>query len=321
VLAHVAEGGSEANDTARRPLYVVPFSHLDLFWAGTREECLARGNRILSRAIAVAERRPEYRFLVEDEVFTANFMESHVGSEEAKDFADLVRKGRFEIAPKWAAIFQNLPNGEVLARNVIYGKRYARQTFGVDPQVAHLADIPGYSGQFPQILAKAAVPYMSFEHRGQGHQPGRRHPPSRSSTEELVAPTPWPWAPAPDRASLPPRKRNALAEETRSALSSNYHWRETAGILALRVLTMTRSVAAEPAPAVHFDRGPCRRLSYLAPRVIQAGYPMTRVSRLLLIFQRQLVSISEAQDPHRVKRSNHFLKLCFDVRVPRALFR
>ena len=163
--ARTTQGAPEGAST-RRELYVVPYSHLDLFWAGTREECLARGNRILSRAIAVAKQRPEYRFLVEDEVFTANFMESHVGSEEAKDFAELVREGRFEIAPKWVAIFQNLPNGEVLARNIIYGKRYARQTFGVDPQVAHLADIPGFSGQFPQILAKAGVPYMVMTRMG-----------------------------------------------------------------------------------------------------------------------------------------------------------
>jgi hypothetical protein len=34
---------------------VVPFSHLDLFWAGTREEDLSRGNRIIAKAIQIAK--------------------------------------------------------------------------------------------------------------------------------------------------------------------------------------------------------------------------------------------------------------------------
>ena len=37
---------------AKREIYVIPFSHLDLFWAGTREECLARGNRIIAPYVA-----------------------------------------------------------------------------------------------------------------------------------------------------------------------------------------------------------------------------------------------------------------------------
>ena len=39
-------------------VYVVPFSHLDLFWAGTREECLSRGNRIISKAVGLAGASP-----------------------------------------------------------------------------------------------------------------------------------------------------------------------------------------------------------------------------------------------------------------------
>jgi hypothetical protein len=42
--------------------YVIPFSHLDLFWAGTREECLARGNRIIAPALRIARDHPEFRF-------------------------------------------------------------------------------------------------------------------------------------------------------------------------------------------------------------------------------------------------------------------
>jgi alpha-mannosidase len=149
-----------------REVYVVPFSHLDFFWGGTREECLARGNRIIAKAIRLAGDHPEFRFLLEDDDFVANYVESHTGSEELAALKRLVKEGRIEIAPKWAAIFQDLPDGEVLARNLMYGKRFARSVFGVDPKTAHLGDLPGYTPQYPQILLKSDIPYMVMARMG-----------------------------------------------------------------------------------------------------------------------------------------------------------
>jgi alpha-mannosidase len=153
-----AAGGSD--------VYVVPFSHLDLMWAGTREECLSRGCRIIDKAIGLATRHPEFRFLLEDEVFAANYVDAHRGSPELDQFRRLVKDGRIEIAPKWAAIYENLPRGEALVRNVIYGKQYAREVFRVDPQVAHLGDVPGFTSQLPQILAKSDTPFMVMTRMG-----------------------------------------------------------------------------------------------------------------------------------------------------------
>jgi alpha-mannosidase len=151
---------------ARHEVYIVPFSHLDLYWAGTQEECLSRGNRIISKAIGLAERYRDFRFLLEDDDFVADFVDGHRGTPELESFRRLVKAGRIEIAPKWAAIYQNLPRGEALVRNVVLGKRYARDVFGVDPQVAQLGDIPGFTRQYPQILRKADTPYMVMTRMG-----------------------------------------------------------------------------------------------------------------------------------------------------------
>lgn len=149
-----------------REVYVVPFSHLDLFWACTQEECLSRGNFIISKAIQLAKQYPQYRYLLETEVFVSNFVKTHRGTKELDDLKQLVKDGRIEIAPLWAAIYQNQTRDEALVRNVIYGKRYASDVFGVDPPVAHLADIPGFTRQYPQILSQAAVPYMVMTRMG-----------------------------------------------------------------------------------------------------------------------------------------------------------
>src|SRR5262245_12015011 len=62
--------GSETHSTApTNQVYLIPFSHLDLMWAGTREECLSRGSRIIAKAVELCRRQSEFRFLLEDEVF------------------------------------------------------------------------------------------------------------------------------------------------------------------------------------------------------------------------------------------------------------
>jgi alpha-mannosidase len=147
-------------------IYVVPFSHLDLYWAGTQEECLSRGNRIIAKAMRMTTQYPQFRFLIEDEVWLANYVTTHQGSPELDQLKRLVKDGRIEISPKWAAILQNLPRGETWVRNFVYGKLYAREVFGVDPQVANLGDLPGYTSQFPQLLAKSDIPYMVMTRMG-----------------------------------------------------------------------------------------------------------------------------------------------------------
>ncbi len=156
----------QQRNEAQTEVYFTPFSHLDLFWGGTREECLARGNAIIAQAVKLAQQSAEFRFLLEDNIFVDNYVETHRDMPVLDDFKRLVKEGRIEIAPKWAAIFQGLPDGEVHARNMVLGKRYARMVFGVDPQVAHLGDLPDYTPQFPQILSQTDVPFMVMTRMG-----------------------------------------------------------------------------------------------------------------------------------------------------------
>jgi alpha-mannosidase len=170
VLAASAAGGDgvppDVPPSQEPEIYITPFSHLDFYWGGTREECLARGNGIIAQAVRLAEQSPRFRFLLEDDVFVSNYVETHRGTPELDALKRLVREGRIEIAPKWAAIFQGLPDGEVHARNLAIGKRYAHDTFGVDARVAHLGDLPDYTPQYPQVLAQCRVPYMVMTRMG-----------------------------------------------------------------------------------------------------------------------------------------------------------
>jgi hypothetical protein len=50
--------------SVKSKVYVIPFSHLDLYWACTQEECLSRGNYIISKAIQLAKDDPSFRFVI-----------------------------------------------------------------------------------------------------------------------------------------------------------------------------------------------------------------------------------------------------------------
>jgi hypothetical protein len=104
-----AAAGTKGSE--RADIHFVPFSHLDFYWGGKREECLSRGSRIIAKALELAKKSPEFRFLLEDDVFVANFVDSHRGLPEVEELKQLVKAGRIEIAPKWAGIYQNLPRG------------------------------------------------------------------------------------------------------------------------------------------------------------------------------------------------------------------
>ena len=149
--------------------YVVPFSHLDLFWAGTREECLSRGNHILRKALDLLEKHEDFRFLLE----TMNFVEHYLSCfpEEKARFGKLVASGRLELGPAWSGIYLNLPGGETLCRNILLAKAYARENFGADPAIAHFGDLPGYTPQYPQIAAKTGLKGLLISRGGPSSTP------------------------------------------------------------------------------------------------------------------------------------------------------
>ena len=89
-------------------VYVIPFSHLDLFWAGTREECLSRGNYIIRQALDLLEKHDNFRFLIE----TVNFIDHYLNCfpEEQTRIRKFLKTGKLELSSLWTGIYLNLPS-------------------------------------------------------------------------------------------------------------------------------------------------------------------------------------------------------------------
>ncbi len=77
---------------------------------------------------------------------------------------DKVRAGTWvPVGGMWAEPDLNMPDGESFARQLLYGKRYFLEKFGVDVTVGWNPDGFGHNFQLPQILSKAGIKYYVFE--------------------------------------------------------------------------------------------------------------------------------------------------------------
>ncbi|HEK85923.1 MAG TPA: alpha-mannosidase [Candidatus Aminicenantes bacterium] len=67
------------------------------------------------------------------------------------------------VGGMWVEPDLNMPDGESLAHQLLYGKRYFLDKFGFEVKVGWNPDSFGHSWQLPQILKKAGIDYYVFE--------------------------------------------------------------------------------------------------------------------------------------------------------------
>ncbi|MDZ7391797.1 MAG: glycosyl hydrolase-related protein [candidate division KSB1 bacterium] len=73
----------------------------------------------------------------------------------------MVERGQWlAVGGMWVEPDCNLPSGEALVRQLLYGKQYLRKTLGVDVRVAWTPDTFGYAWTLPQIYKKSGIDYF-----------------------------------------------------------------------------------------------------------------------------------------------------------------
>lgn len=143
---------------------VVPFSHIDLSWFGTPKEVDSRFSQILTDASEKAKADPDYRFLIDAVYPLERYMALH--PERTPLLKQLVAKGQLEINPQWAMPHTDDTIGEGNVRNILYAKRFVRESFGVDPNVVAYTDLPEWMVQTPQILRGAGIEFLVMTRLG-----------------------------------------------------------------------------------------------------------------------------------------------------------
>jgi alpha-mannosidase len=142
-------------------IYLVPHSHYDVAWAFTKEEYLEIAEDILQQAVKFMKKYEDYRFSWE-QMFPLGVIEQR-NPELWSDLREMIQKGKMEIVDgQYLMPDTMLPTGEVLVREIFFGKRYCKQKFGVDVPVAWVADSFGMNAQLPQIYKKSGYQWVAF---------------------------------------------------------------------------------------------------------------------------------------------------------------
>jgi len=72
-----------------------------------------------------------------------------------------IQEGRWEVVGgMWVEPDLNMPDGESLVRQLLVGKRWYKQAYGVDVRIGWNPDSFGYTWQLPQIYKKSGVDYF-----------------------------------------------------------------------------------------------------------------------------------------------------------------
>jgi alpha-mannosidase len=131
-------------------------AHMDLAWLWPIRETIRKGARTFATALELMDRYPDYVFgASQPQLFL--WIKEHYPALYAR-IAQKVREGRIEPqGAMWVEADTNISGGEALVRQVLHGKRFFRDEFGVDVDYLWLPDVFGYSAALPQILKKAGV--------------------------------------------------------------------------------------------------------------------------------------------------------------------
>ncbi|AYB44486.1 alpha-mannosidase [Paenibacillus lautus] len=137
----------------------VGHAHIDLAWLWPIRETIRKGARTFSTVLRMMERYPDYVFGASQPQLY-DWMKQHYPAlyEQIKQ---RVREGRWEPqGAMWVESDTNVPGGESLVRQILYGKRYFQQEFGLEMKSLWMPDVFGYSASLPQLLKKSGVDYM-----------------------------------------------------------------------------------------------------------------------------------------------------------------
>ena len=136
--------------------------HLDVAWLWPLAETERKCVRTFSTQLALMERYPEYRFL-QSQPHLYQMVKMHYPGLYAK-IKTAVRRGQWvPDGAAWVEPDTNITGGESLIRQLIHGKRFFREEFGVDCELLWLPDVFGYSGALPQIMRGCGVKYFSTQ--------------------------------------------------------------------------------------------------------------------------------------------------------------
>ncbi|MEF2243441.1 alpha-mannosidase [Paenibacillus sp. IITD108] len=148
------------NGSTAPMMYAFGHSHLDICYQWPLAEARRKTARTFSTQMALMDEYPDYRFILSQPYLYTIAKRDYPQMYER--LADKVSKG--QIMPEgamWVESDTNLPGGESLIRQFMYGLAFFKEEFGIKSELLWLPDVFGFSGSLPQIMRGCGVSYFS----------------------------------------------------------------------------------------------------------------------------------------------------------------
>jgi len=134
-------------------------AHIDLAWLWPVRETKRKGARTFATALNNIDKYPNYIFgASQAQLFDWIKQEEPILYERVKK---AVADGRIELqGGMWTENDCNIPNGESIIRQFLYGEKFFKDEFGKRCKMVLLPDVFGYPASLPQIMRKCGKDYF-----------------------------------------------------------------------------------------------------------------------------------------------------------------
>jgi alpha-mannosidase len=137
-------------------LSAVGHAHIDSAWLWPLRETVRKVSRTFANVTALGREYPELVFACSQAQQYAWVKKSHPDIYER--MKDAIKGGQWApVGGMWVEADGNLPGGEALARQLVHGKRFFLDEFGVESQGVWLPDSFGYTAAYPQLARLAGA--------------------------------------------------------------------------------------------------------------------------------------------------------------------
>lgn len=138
---------------------LVGHTHIDLAWLWRYSHTMDKVLRSFATEVKLLEEYDNHRFM-SSQAQLYEFVKRSCPDLYAK-IKKLVAEGRWEAeGSMWVEPDMNLASGESIILQILYGKRFFKEEFGVDNKILWLPDVFGYTAALPQILQKSGISYF-----------------------------------------------------------------------------------------------------------------------------------------------------------------
>ncbi|KAF7937758.1 uncharacterized protein EAE97_007554 [Botrytis byssoidea] len=148
---------SAVYETGTKPIvYGIGHCHIDTCWLWPWAETKRKVARSWSNQCDLMDRYPEHRFAV-SQAQQYKWLKQYYPYVFDR-VKEKVKQGKFQpVGGSWVEHDTNLPSGESLVRQFLYGQRFFESNFGERSKTFWLPDTFGYSSQLPQLCRLAGM--------------------------------------------------------------------------------------------------------------------------------------------------------------------